>query len=231
MSKIPVLPPATAQQMLENIFRACNRPSNTVPLKTLAAYSNYRKERFAMQRTAIVVMLVLFMLLPFLFITAEMDVTKAARSPGENPVYHIRFTSAVPVRHVTARMGGITQPIYEDENGVYTLQPAGNGEMVVEATFFNLQKTTASLPVTDADWEMPALLDTRRSGDNVLMYFSDNLSGIRADAISVTNAAGQELPFSYDTASQCLTLARPETTCYLSVPDERGNVLQLVLSP
>ena len=80
-NKPSVLPQDTAEQMLQNIFRACNRPANTVPLKTLSAYSNYRKERFAMQRTAIVVMLVMFTLLPFLFVTAQLHVTQAEGKP------------------------------------------------------------------------------------------------------------------------------------------------------
>ena len=56
-----------ASKILENIFAANQVEPNTIPLDVLTAYSNYRKERFSLQRTVLVVVMVLFLLLPFLF--------------------------------------------------------------------------------------------------------------------------------------------------------------------
>ena len=45
------LPQATAEQILSNVFSACSREPNSIPLEALTSYSNYRKERYALQRT------------------------------------------------------------------------------------------------------------------------------------------------------------------------------------
>ncbi len=228
---IPTLSQDTARQMLENIFRACKMPSNTVPLKTLSAYSNYRKERYALQRTAILVVLFLFILLPFLFLSGHVSLAPVQTAENENPLYRIALSSSVPVAQLSAHIDGITQPVYEGEGGTYLVRPEKNGELVVEITFFNRQQAQAHATVTGVDWEMPILKDTRRMGQDVLLYLEDQGSGIRVDGIAVTDHQGGEMQYQYDTENQCLTLLPGKGACYVEVPDHRGNVLHLVLSP
>lgn len=231
MKKIPPLPQKTAEQMLENIFLLCDKTPNSVPLKTLIAYSNYRQERFSMQRTVIIVLLVLFLLLPFLFITTDLSVTRMETGPNENPTYRIRLSSSLPVRQISARVNGVTQPIYEEGNNIYTLRPGRNGVLTVEATLFNLQKTKETVSVAGVDFGNPRLYRVRRTGDSVFLFFRDTVSGIDFSAITVTDHQGHSVPFQYDTDTDCLTLAHTNENLNIEVPDNRGNVLKLVLTP
>lgn len=64
----PALSEALADRMLENIFDACQAEPNTIPLKTLISYTRYRRERFSFQKILLVVILLLFCLLPLLFL-------------------------------------------------------------------------------------------------------------------------------------------------------------------
>jgi len=77
------LPQATAEHILSNVLAACGRTPNSVPLEALTSYSNYRKERYALQRSLILLVLVLFLLLPLLFIAASISVTQVNPDSGE----------------------------------------------------------------------------------------------------------------------------------------------------
>ena len=63
-SAAPALSDRLAERMLEHIFDACQVQPNTIPLKTLISYSNYRRERFSFQKSLLVAILLLFCLLP-----------------------------------------------------------------------------------------------------------------------------------------------------------------------
>lgn len=231
MKKLPQLSPRTAEQMLENIFLICNKAPNTVSLKTLTAYSNYRKERFSMQRTVIIILLVLFLMLPFLFISTDVTITPVETAENENPLYRITLSSGMPVRHISASINGVTQPIYEDEDGGYTLQPGRNGKLTVDVMLINRQKAQTTASVTGVDFGLPQLQRVRRSGGNVMLFFADAVSGINAAGIAVTDEWGGSVPFQYDTDTGCLTVLHCDENLNIDVPDGRGNVLHLVLSP
>ena len=104
------LPPDTAEQILSNVFTACKREPNSVPLEALTSYSNSRKERYALQRSLILLMLALFMLLPLLFLAASVTVMQVNPGSEENPVYAISVDTRIPIRQVEARLAGQTGP-------------------------------------------------------------------------------------------------------------------------
>ena len=66
-----------ATKLLENVFEECDVEPNTVPMEALSAYSGYRKERFFLQRLILVIAIVLFLMLPFLFISPDYKVSEA----------------------------------------------------------------------------------------------------------------------------------------------------------
>ncbi len=229
--KIPALSMQTAEQMLENIFLSCHQTPNSVPLQTLTAYSNYRKERFALQRTVILVILCLFALLPMLFISTGITITPDAENGNQNPVFHIRLSTAVPVRNLTAQIDGITQPVYESSSGTYTVTPGQNGEMEVAVTLFNMQAATETIAVSGVDYEKPRLITTQRVWDSLRLYFEDPDSGINGMNISVTTPNGGSLPYQFDSATGRLSIHYSNETLNVYVPDHRGNVLELLLHP
>lgn len=224
-----ILPEETAAQMLENIFRTCKKTPNTVPLSTLRQYSNYRKERFALQRTVIIVILTLFALLPLLFIAGDFTVTTEYSQGNLNPRYHVQPASILPVRHVSVKIDGVSQPIYEGENGTYDIQPTQNGQMEVSLTLINQQTTTKVLPVSGVDYAKPKLLEHRTAGDYVILYFTEEGSGINGAGISVTDTAGHSILPHFDTDNNRLIIPNTKEPLYIVVPDNCGNVLEFPL--
>lgn len=229
--KLPPLSTETAEQMLQNIFRSCKKTANTVSLQTLTAYSNYRKERFALQRTVIIVILSLFALLPLLFLSTSITIIPDEKNDTHNPVFHIQLSSSAPVRHLTAQIDGVTQPVYDDGQGRYTVTPGQNGEMIISATLFNLQVAKENVMVSGVDYTLPRLIKSQRVQDSLRLYFDDADSGIDALGISVTDENGNSLHYQYNSDSNRLSIAYVDTALNVDVPDNRGNVLHLLLSP
>lgn len=225
-----ILPEETAAQMLENIFRICKKTPNTVPLSTLRQYSNYRKERFALQRTVIVVILTLFALLPLLFISGDFTVTLEHTQGTLNPRYQVQPASILPVRHVSVEINGITQPVYEGENGTYHIQPNQDGQMDIRLTLVNLQTTHQTISVTGVDYTRPQLTEHRTAGNYRILYFEDEDSGINGAGISVTNKEGESINHQFDTDNNRLIIPITEEALYIVVPDQCGNALEFYLT-
>lgn len=226
------LSPQTAEQMLANVFAACEKAPNTVPLETLASYSNYRKERYAIQRTAIIVMLALFVLLPLLFIYAGIRVDLSALDSSSNPLYTVSVSSGVPIRQIQVQMDDRNIPVYEISPGEYIVQPRSNGTMNVSVTLLNRQRTSVDLDVADVDMESPVLNSTGTGEGIIIFNVSDNESGVDYEGITLTDPDGNILtPIGFDADAGQVFLPYPECTLNVRIPDMHGNTLQVVLRP
>jgi len=226
------LPQATAEHILSNVLAACGRTPNSVPLEALTSYSNYRKERYALQRSLILLVLVLFLLLPLLFIAASISVTQVNPDSGENPVYAISVDTQVPIRQIEAHLAGQTVPLYEVSPGSYTAIPRGNGVMQISATLVNRQETTASVQIERVDTAAPTLLSTEVGADSIRFFLEDAGSGVDYGRISITDDEGQPRALlGFDEEEGSITLPYPACTLHVSIPDLRGNVLRVDLKP
>ena len=94
--KVKPITQATASQMLANVFDACGAEPNTVPLEVLESYSNYRRERYALQRSVLAILLALFLLMPILFLTPEVVVVASAREPRAVPSLRSPIPASCP---------------------------------------------------------------------------------------------------------------------------------------
>ena len=110
-SEIPKMDAASATRILENVFDECEMKPNSVPIEALSAYSSYRKERFALQKTIIVIAMILFLLLPFLFISPSFKVGRSETGERNLPVYTVDVGSVLPVRSVVATLDGKPLPV------------------------------------------------------------------------------------------------------------------------
>ena len=226
------LPQQTAEQILQNVFIACSREPNSIPLDALTSYSNYRKERYALQRSLILLIIALYLLLPFLFFAAGVSITQVNPGSGSNPVYAIAVNTQIPVRQVEARLNGQTVPLYEISPGSYTAVPRSNGDMSVTATLVNRQETTASIQIDSVDTDAPLLLSTKTGVDRIRFILSDEGSGIDYARIAITGDDGSPVDLlSYDPESGSIDLPYPADTLHVSIPDLRGNTLRIDLKP
>ena len=217
----------TAGQMLNNVLDICNYERATVPLELLTSYSRYRKERYALQRVLIVVMLVLFTLLPLLFFPPHLTVTGE-----EDGRVRLTVTGLLPVQSVSARLNGRNVAVYDAGGGVYLLTPTANGELRLSAMLINRQYTETVWTVSNLDDTAPTYVRAAAEGQELRIYMSDDRSGIDPDGIyALLQDEETEVPVHWDAEDGCVVLDYPTEPVSLYVPDMEGNTLHLLLTP
>lgn len=219
-----------AGKILANVFEANEVEPNSIPLEVLTSYSNYRKERFSLQRMIIVIILVLFFMLPFLFIPSEFVIRPDGDVNTTNPTYTLEVTSPMLVKRVNASIDGRNIPVYEVDSHIYSIEPMVNGRMTVTVTLMNNQQKTTYVEVAHVDLEAPVIISSDVDQDNVYLYLSDSGTGIDyAHIKGITNDGSTVLPISYDTKTGCVVFSYPDASLNITIPDFASNKLQLVL--
>ncbi len=221
----------TASQMLNNVFEACDYEANRVPLEVLQSYSHYRRERHLLQKGIILIVVVLFLLLPLLFITANVEVGWVPGTPPGSPIVQIAARSLVPVESVTASMGEYTLEVYQVDEGLYQIRPNRNGTLLVTVTLTNKQFTEHTIQVDSVDVDPPQLVSSQLLDGELEIFFTDTISDLNYEAIYAVDKSGNVVyPLRYNKASMSVTFAYPESYLNIFVSDTCKNTLQLVLT-
>lgn len=221
----------TAGKILENVFEKSQVEPNSVPLEVLTSYSSYRKERFALQRTALIVIMVLFLLLPMLFIAPSFTLEEPEDGYDSSQVYTVTVDNFLPIARVTASIDGHNVPVYEVDAHVYSIEPATNGRMTVTVTLFNQQTMTKYVDVGNVDADAPVLVSNDYDGETIYLNLSDADSGINFDDIKAIDSKGNTLtPIYCDESTGRVGFTYPEESMNVYISDNAGNTLQLVIS-
>ena len=225
------LDPQIASQMLSNIFDACEIEQNSVPLEVLPSYSNYRKERFGFQKFIIIFVMILFFLLPILFIAPKFSLEQKSGEIFGKPYVELNVTSLVPIDKIEAFMSKEKVPVYEMADGTYQIIPTKNGTLDVTVHLINDQYTTRSIQVTDVDTKPPKLITSENSEGHLIVYFEENSSIIDYENVYAQNAAGDIIkPISYDIKNLSVTFNYPKENINIFVPDKSDNTLQVIVT-
>ena len=215
-----------ANQILANVFAACGAEQNSVPLDTIMEYSNYRKERFVLQKGVIYVVLGVFLLLPTLFITGRVILSHL----GGTASYEVYTDSVIPIKEVNVSMDDHAVAGTDMGGGVYQLNPTHNGEMQVQIVLRNNQVIDATIEVTTVDEEAPQLVSSFFDESYYYLTVRDTGSGINSAQITVQYEDGSEAAgWSYTDGT--VKVPYPDRYLVVSVPDNSGNVLRLQLTP
>ncbi len=229
--KDPKLDAAAATRMLEDIFDQANVEHNTVPIEALSAYSGYKKERFKPRKTLLAIAIVLVALLPVLFVSPDYSVSKGTSGDGNGTEYEIDVSSVLPVGYVTASMNGRKLPVYEVDSHTYMVEPEENGELEVEVSLFNDQKESQTVEVTGIDGDGPAVTGSRMKGADLVIYVSDDGSGVDYDAAYALNESGNTVePKAVSEKKGTITFRRPQKGWEIFIPDRSGNCTHLKLA-
>ena len=217
----------TAEQLLENVFAICGKETSGVSLRTLVTLGSYRKQRYAAQRVVSYGILVLFLLLPLMFVVADFVVSD--KGDGEGYSLHMEDT-LFGESSVTARMeDGSYVAVQVGENGNYNLLPSKDGIMEVHVKLPNRQETVQYIPVSGVDMERPEYIGYRVIGSNeeLWVFVRDGDSGVDFSTVTVN---GQKSGFRCDEQIGCICLPFPEEDLFISVMDKLGNELELELT-
>lgn len=230
-SSEPTLDPETANKLLMTIFEKCEKEPNSIPIEVLTSYRNYRRERYALQKHILDIVLFLFFMLPLLFVMPAFSLTLNVNAEPGRPLYNIDVDTFIPISRITAVIDGYNVSVYETGNCTYSIEPTRNGNMTVTVTLMNNQYLTQDIYVDNVDREAPSLFSNRQEKGHIYLYFEDKESGIDYENVYALNEDGTRIePLSYDPSTGCVEFLYPETMMNVYVPDFAGNRLQLIVS-
>lgn len=227
--KFEMLNQELADQMLSNIFDICEIEPNTIPLEELESYSNYRKDKYRVRKSLLVLIMIIFLLVPLLFMSPKIMTLKQLDST--TPTYSMNIESILPVTSVVATVDGENVPVYEKAEHEYTIEPSKIGDMLVTVKCVNRQYAQKKIKVTNIDKQAPTISSSKKSDDRIYIYLEDNLSGVDYANIYAKSTSGKTIkPESFNEEKSLVVFTYPSGSINIFVPDKAGNTLQLLLS-
>ena len=149
--------PATA----ENIFEESEVEPNTVPAEALAGFEDLHRSRFLPHRIALAGIILLWILVPVLFIKSSCEISAGVMNDQNLPVYTVSVTTKLPVNKVTASLDGEPLQVYTKDSRTYAVNPDHNGTMEVKVTAANRQTSVSEVAVKEVDDQSPVLTESR----------------------------------------------------------------------
>ncbi len=214
-------------EILWKVFQAAGREPNSIPIEALSSYAVYRRERFSLQRGILAASMILFLLLPGLFVLPKYQVTYQQEGERGLPVYQIDVHSLLPVGSVTAAMRQHRLPVYEAGRRSFTVEPIRNGELTIEVALINRQSVRTEEQVTDVDASSPQLKDSEVGEDTFLLHVEDSGIGVDYNGIYAVGASGSIYRPLSASAEDGVLFSYPEEAWDVYIPDHIGNVLHL----
>ena len=222
---------AVITEILESVFETCGKEPNTVPMEALNAYAVYRRERFSLQRGILTAGLIVFLLLPLLFLLPEYEIYGVDRGERGLPVYTVKVHSLLPVGKVTAKLGTHALPVYEAGAKEFSVEPTRNGTMSVSVELINRQRTQQLLAVQNVDAKGPELTGSETGGEMILLKVADAGIGVDYREIFAVGASGTVYhPLETDEQAGEVLFSYPEEDWDVYIPDHIGNTLHLAVT-
>lgn len=219
-----------AGQMLQNIFDVCEVEPNTVPLDDLQSYSNYRKDRFFLQKVVLVIVMLLFLAIPLMFVAPKITVLEQV-TQAPHPAYNLNVDSVLPITSVRASVNGQDVPVYEKQEKVYSIEPDISGTMVVTVKCVNNQYAMQQIEVSTIDRDVPNVVSDETKNGMIYIYLEDEGSGVAWQKIYAKKSDGTEFkPDKYDADAGWIAFKYPKESINIFVPDKSENILQLALT-
>ena len=230
---VPQLSTDAASKVLYNVFEACELQPSTLPIDTLASYSEYRREKYSLQKYILLFVFVIFLVLPLFFIAPRLDLSLSDFS-SDYPTYSLTVDSKiVPVSRVSAAIDGVPVSVYESGVRQFSITPTVNGELTVRVTLSNRQYNIVSATVEGIDVDSPDFLWSTKDDEQNLLYInvSETGSGLDPDGCFAVTVSGERMDaVDVDVDRQCVVFAFPDEDFTFFISDRKGNTLQLLVS-
>ena len=216
---------------LEEVFKICGLEDNSVPLEALSSYAVYRKERFSLQRGILAAMMLIFFLLPGLFLLPELNLSAEGTGLRGLPVYSLQVRSLLPVHRVTASIQNRSLPVYEEGAKRFSLEPTRNGDLSVTVELANRQSEKITCRISDVDATCPVLLQYDTDEQLVCLKVRDAGIGVNYSGVYAAAAGGKVIrPYACDSELGEIWFDYPNERWDVYIPDYIGNTLHLALT-
>lgn len=216
-------------EILDHVFNVCGSDANTVPMETISSYAVYRRERFTLQRVIIAMALLVFMMLPLMFVLPGYTVNVEETGERGLPVYTVEVDSILPVGKVLATIKEHNLPVYEAGAKEFTVEPTRNGNLDITVELINHQKVSSSYDVTAVDSEGPQLLESETFNDGFLLRVSDSGIGVDYRDIYAVSASGEVFYPVSASEEDGVLFEYPKEAWDIYIPDHIGNTLHLAV--
>ena len=224
-AEIPPLDAQTANQLLNNVFEACDMEPSSIPVEVLESWGNYKKPAFDLGKFISYTFIVLLILLPLLFFHPNISAKRVNVESATDATYNISVETLLPVNNVNATLNGEPVALIEKGSKEYTTTLTKNGTLTITATTFNGQKATRTYEVTHLDTEKPKFIQSYTKDNQVYLVVQDTFSGINYAGITGLT------PVSYDESTCTIVFQIPDSPQSVTIPDNAGNELTLLISP
>ena len=224
-TEIPELDAQTANQLLNNVFKACDMEPSSIPVEVLESWGNYKKPPLEFGRTVSYVVLVIMVLLPLQFFHPTVTARRVNVASTSDAVYDISVKTLIPISTVSAELNGKPVTLQQKNKHDFTTTLTENGTLSITAVSMNGQETTQTYEVTHLDTDKPQFIQSYTQGDLVYLVVRDTYSGIDYDNISGLT------PRSIDTETGTIAFTIPEEPQTVTIPDKARNELMLLISP
>ena len=232
LPEIPPLDSMTANQLLNNVFVACDRPLSKIPVETLEEWGNYKSHDFRFCRRITYVILVILILLPLMFFHPTIIADRTNVNLADAATYEVSIESLLPVDGFSATLDGKPLDTERIDSKHYYVTAPKNGTLKIRAVSINGQVTENAYEVTHIDTEKPQLSDYYVEDNHVCLIVLDTYSGVNYAGISASSADGVSVePVSVDQETGTIVFDIPSEPVTVSIPDMSGNTLEILLSP
>lgn len=224
-----------ASKLLANVFDACEQEQNSIPLETLASYSEYRREKHGLAKTVLIIMLLIFVALPFCFISPEFTITPLpADDPTCLPVFEVNVDGFLPINLVTASVEEHGLTVFETGDRSFSIEPSQNGVMKVKVKLSNRQYAVKEIKVEGIDLAAPTLVSDEVTGGMLRLLVTDDGTIDYENIFALYNSdlTGQNIirPVEYSEVGGLVVFEFPTESMNVFIPDLAGNTLQLVIT-
>lgn len=224
-TEIPQLDAQTANQLLNNVFEACDMEPSSIPVEVLESWGNYKKPAFDFGKLVSYVFLVLLILLPLLFFHPNIATKRVNVESASDATYDIHIQTLLPVTNVSASLNDEPVALISKGSKEYTTTLTKNGTLTITAKTFNGQETTRTYEVTHLDTDKPEFIQSYTKDNQVYLVVQDTYSGINYAGITGLT------PVSYDESTGTIVFDIPDQPQSVTIPDNAGNELTLLISP
>lgn len=224
-TEIPELDTQTANQLLNNVFEACNMEPSNIPVEVLESWGNYKKPAFDFGKMISFTFILLLILLPLLFFHPNISAKRINVDSATDATYNISVQTLLPVKSVSAALDGEPVTLIAKSAKEYTVALTKNGTLTITAKTFNGQKTTRTYEVTHLDTDKPVFIRSYTQDNQVFLIVQDTFSGINYAGITGLT------PVSYDESTSTIIFPIPAEPQSVTIPDNAGNELTLLISP
>lgn len=232
LPEIPPLDSMTANQVLNNVFVACDRPLSKIPVETLEEWGNYKSNDFRICRRVAYVILAVLIFLPLMFFHPTIIAERTNVNLSDAATFEVSVQSLLPVDGFSATLDGTPLNTERVDSKHYYVTVPENGTLKIKAVSLNGQSTENTYEVTHIDTDKPQLSDYYVEGNYVYLIILDTYSGVDYSSISASTSSGDAVaPVSVDAESGTIVFDIPSQPVTVSVSDMSGNKLEILLSP